>query len=162
MFYHPRTQKYIEEGQPFSIGELQYPHNWLNLSTQAEKEELGLLEVSIVGTRENDQDYWVSETREGAVITITNTPKDPEQIKERKNAEIKRQIEQLELSQLLPRIVRLDMLQRAQVEADKLGLTLEQIYFMATLPEAPTAAVSYKKLKDFDDSITELRSKLIP
>ena len=40
-----------------------------------QKAAIGLVEVSTVGTREDDRFYWVSESLEGATLTITNTPK---------------------------------------------------------------------------------------
>lgn len=81
MFYAPLEDKYIVEGMAFELGDVQYPANWLNLSTPEEKAELGLEEVITVGSPKSDKYYWVSETLEGATLTITNTPKDLDQCK---------------------------------------------------------------------------------
>lgn len=81
MFYAPSEDKYIVEGNPFTIDDVQYPANWLNLSTPEEKAELGLEEVITVGKRKDDRYYWVSESLSGAVLTITSTPKDLEQVR---------------------------------------------------------------------------------
>jgi hypothetical protein len=75
MFYKaPNT--YIIEGSPFTLDGNQYPANWLNLSTPQEKEELGLVEVTYIGSPKNDKYYWVSSELENGVLTYTNTPKD--------------------------------------------------------------------------------------
>jgi hypothetical protein len=86
MFYKAPDQ-YITEGQPFTVDGTQYPANWLNLSTPEDKLTLGLQEVVTVGTREDDKYFWVSETLEGSVRTIVNTPKDAAMVMEIKVAE---------------------------------------------------------------------------
>lgn len=82
MFYRPESDQYINEGVPFTIHDVQYPANWLNLSTPEEKAELGLEEVITVGERKDDRYYWVSESLNGAVLTVTSTPKDLETVRE--------------------------------------------------------------------------------
>jgi len=81
MFYRPESDQYINEGMPFTIDDVQYPANWLNLSTPEDKEALGLEEVITVGERKDDRYYWVSESLNGAVMTITSTPKDLETVR---------------------------------------------------------------------------------
>ena len=81
MFYRPESDQYINEGMPFTIDDVQYPANWLNLSTQEDKEALGLEEVITVGERKDDRYYWVSESLNGAILTITSTPKDLETVR---------------------------------------------------------------------------------
>ena len=76
MFYSTTTNSYIQEGTPFEIDGVQYPANWLNLSTPEEKAALGLEEVVATNTPANQTYYWVSETLSGATLTYTNTPKD--------------------------------------------------------------------------------------
>lgn len=76
MFYCTQTQQYIQEGTPFEINGVQYPANWLNLSTPEEKAEVGLEEVIATNQPANQTYYWVSETLTGADLTYTNTPKD--------------------------------------------------------------------------------------
>ena len=81
MFYYPPTNLYIQEGTEFTIDDVQYPANWLNLSTPEEKAALGLEEVIVIGSPANQTYYWVTETLEGATLTYTNTPKDLDQCK---------------------------------------------------------------------------------
>jgi hypothetical protein len=76
MFYCTQNQQYIQEGTAFEINGVQYPQNWLNLSTPEEKAELGLEEVIATNSPANDQYYWVSSTLDQASLTYTNTPKD--------------------------------------------------------------------------------------
>ena len=76
MFYSSTDGQYINEGQAFIIGDVQYPANWLNLSTLEEKLAIGLEEVIATNSPANDQYYWVSSTLDKASLTYTNTPKD--------------------------------------------------------------------------------------
>jgi len=76
MFYCTQNQQYINEGTAFEINGVQYPANWLNLSTPEEKAEVGLEEVIATNQPKNDQYYWVSQTLVGPDLTYTNTPKD--------------------------------------------------------------------------------------
>ena len=81
MFYHEKENLYVRVGVPFTIGDVAYPANWLQFSTPEEKAELGLQEVTVVGERKDDRYYWVSESLNGAVLTITSTPKDLETVR---------------------------------------------------------------------------------
>lgn len=76
MFYHAETDQYFREGLEFTLNDVQYPGNWLNVSTPEQKADLGLVEVITVGERKNDKYYWVSEQLVGAELIITNTPKE--------------------------------------------------------------------------------------
>ena len=76
MFYSSTDGQYIQENTPFTIDGVQYPANWLNLSTPEEKSALGLEEVVATNSPANPQYYWVSESLNGAELTYTNTPKD--------------------------------------------------------------------------------------
>lgn len=76
MFYHAETNQYFREGLEFTLNDVQYPANWLNLSTPEEKAALGLQEVITIGERKDDRYYWVSEQLVAAELIITNTPKD--------------------------------------------------------------------------------------
>jgi len=81
MFYYPPTALYIQEGTEFTIDDVQYPPNWLNLSTPEEKEALGLEEVITIGYPANQTYYWVTETLSEATLTYTSAPKDLDQCK---------------------------------------------------------------------------------
>lgn len=72
--------KFLPEGTPFDLNGIQYPANWLNLSTPQEKAKLGIVDV-IYGQRADDKYYWVSEDApvvDGGVVKVnyTATPKD--------------------------------------------------------------------------------------
>lgn len=72
--------RFIPEGTPFEIDDIQYPANWLNLSTPEEKAALGIVDV-VYGAQPNDQYYWVSQDapvyKDGVVtVDYTATPKD--------------------------------------------------------------------------------------
>ena len=82
MFYSTSTKTYISEGTAFEINGVQYPQNWLNLSTPEEKAELGLVEVVATNQPANQIYYWVSEELNGAELTYVNTPKDLDSVKE--------------------------------------------------------------------------------
>lgn len=45
MFYHSKTQTKIPEGTAFVLGNIQYPANWLNLSSSTDKRNAGLSEI---------------------------------------------------------------------------------------------------------------------
>lgn len=81
MFYSSTDGQYIQEGQAFTIGDVQYPNNWLNLSTPEDKVAIGLEEVIATNSPANDQYYWVSSTLDKATLTYTNTPKDLTSVK---------------------------------------------------------------------------------
>lgn len=76
MFYSSKTNQYIQEGTAFELGGVSYPSNWLNLSTPADKLNIGLQEVVATNSPANDKFYWVSSSLSGADLTYINTPKD--------------------------------------------------------------------------------------
>ena len=76
MFYSTTTNTYIQEGTAFEINGVQYPQNWLNLSTPQEKAEIGLEEVIATNSPANQQYYWVSQELNGATLSYINNPKD--------------------------------------------------------------------------------------
>lgn len=84
MFYRAESDQYINENTAFTIDGVQYPQNWLNLSTPEDKLAVGLVEVTTEGVRKDDRYYWVGEILEAGVRKITNTPKDLDEVK--KNA----------------------------------------------------------------------------
>ena len=81
MFYCAKENKYIVEQTPFTIDGTGYPADWLNHASAEDKQTLGLVEVTYEGLREDDRFYWVSENRNGAVISYVNTPKDLDALK---------------------------------------------------------------------------------
>ena len=109
-YYHAASARHLSEGNPFTLGDVQYPANWLNLSTAQDKLDLGLEEVITVGTPEDSRYFWVSDILVGAVRTIINTPKDPEVVAAIKLSAINARVAQLERETLLPRATREFML----------------------------------------------------
>ena len=72
-------QYFIPQGTAFEIDGIQYPANWLNLSTPEEKAAVGIVDV-VYGEYPNDQYYWVSQDAPvyaNGVVTVnyTATPK---------------------------------------------------------------------------------------
>jgi hypothetical protein len=85
---------FILNGKPlspdtaFTAGDIQYPANWLRLASVEDRESIGITEMTTVGTREDDRYFWVSESLEGSVLTIANTPKDAEMVMKMREAEM--------------------------------------------------------------------------
>ena len=98
MFYSTTDGQYIQEGTQFTIDGVEYPSNWLNLSTPEEKEAIGLEEVIATNSPANDQYYWVSTELNEATLTYVNTPKDLDTVKSNATS----QINQTAYSILLP------------------------------------------------------------
>ena len=46
MFYHPQTRRTIPENTSFELDGLQYPSNWLNLSSTQDKIDHGIFELA--------------------------------------------------------------------------------------------------------------------
>ena len=75
-------QYFIAEGTAFEIDGIQYPQNWLNLSTSTEKRAFGIVDVRY-GEMPNDKYYWVSQDApmystkfQEVYVGFTATPKD--------------------------------------------------------------------------------------
>jgi len=82
------NNKVLQPGVPFTQNGIQYPANWLNLSSLEEKEAIGITEV-VQQTRPDDRFYWVQDNNDG---TFTSNPKllnDREDTDEVTNAVIK-------------------------------------------------------------------------
>ena len=52
-------QQMLQEGIEFEWDGVQYPNNWLNLSSPEDKSNLGIVDV-VYGQRSSDIYYWVS------------------------------------------------------------------------------------------------------
>ena len=81
MFYCTLDGQYIQEGQQFTIRGVEYPSNWLNLSSPEQKAALGLEEVVATNQPFNPQYYWTGEILDKATLTYTGTPKDLTSVK---------------------------------------------------------------------------------
>lgn len=69
----------------FTVDGIQYPANWLRLSTAKERKALGVTEIPDQ-MRPDDRYYWVTDNGDG---TFTATPKDLDQLKASAVAQIK-------------------------------------------------------------------------
>ena len=65
------NNKVLQPGVPFTQNGIQYPANWLNLSSLEEKEAIGITEVA-QEQRPDDRFYWVQDNNNG---TFTSSPK---------------------------------------------------------------------------------------
>jgi len=70
-YYHAATDTYFNVGNPFAIAGVQYPANWLELTTADEKQAIGLTEVSTSGTAGDSKFFFVTETLTAGVRVIT-------------------------------------------------------------------------------------------
>tara|TARA_R110000868_G_scaffold97060_2_gene267023 strand:- start:588 stop:1106 length:519 start_codon:yes stop_codon:yes gene_type:complete len=71
---------FVPAGTAFEWDSIQYPNNWVNLSSPEEKSNIGMVDV-VYGQYPNDQYYWISQDAPvyaDGVVTIgyTATPKD--------------------------------------------------------------------------------------
>lgn len=87
-FFHPSTNTYIGAGRGFTIGQTQYPGNWLEHASAAEMASRGIVEVTTIGQRGDDRYFNNAEVLNSGVLTITSTPKDVSTAKAAKSAEI--------------------------------------------------------------------------
>ena len=69
--------KRIGYGEAFTIGDTQYPSNWLSLVTREERAAIGVTEI-IEQPRPDDRYHWVTENDDGS---FTATPKDLDGLK---------------------------------------------------------------------------------
>lgn len=88
MFYNAEHNQYVNEGSAFTLGDVAYPANWLNLASAEDKAAIGLVEVTVIGAPADDRYYWVSEQLDGATLTYVNTPKDLDSLKANATAQI--------------------------------------------------------------------------
>jgi len=89
MFWHKKSDTYINEGTQFDIDGVTYPSSWLNQSTPEQKKALGLVEVKTVGEPKDGKYYWVSNVLKDGVLTYINNPKELDQVKANAVTEIK-------------------------------------------------------------------------
>jgi 1,2-phenylacetyl-CoA epoxidase PaaB subunit len=73
-------EQLIPSGQQFTIEDIQYSNNWVNLSTPEEKQAIGMVDV-VYGARPDDKYYWVTESapviaNNVVEINYTSTAKD--------------------------------------------------------------------------------------
>ena len=56
----------LQPGVAFTHGDIQYPANWLNLSSLEEKQAIGIVEVE-EQVRPDDRFYWVTDNGNGEI-----------------------------------------------------------------------------------------------
>lgn len=137
MFYHSATSAYIQPNTAFTLGDIQYPANWLALATPEDISLAGLTEVTTVGERADDRYFWVSQTLDNGVYTITNTPKDSAALALLDSNAAQEEIRKIEEQSLLPRVLR--------------------TFLLSILDPA---SIEYVKVKEIDDKITNLRTRI--
>lgn len=81
-YFHESTGAYIEQGRVFSLDEIQYPANWLDLTNDEEKAAIGLVPVAVVDPGEPAESalYDRAEVFSGATLTVTWTRKPDEEV----------------------------------------------------------------------------------
>ena len=84
MFKLP-SGKRIGYGEAFTVGDTQYPGNWLSLVTREERAAIGITEI-VEQPRPDDRYHWVSQNDDGS---FTATPKDLDDLKKQAVANIK-------------------------------------------------------------------------
>jgi hypothetical protein len=78
--------KLVQEGSAFELDGNQYPANWINLSSAADKAAIGMVDV-VYAAKPNDKYYWVTENPplylNGVVeVSYTSRAKDLTQLKD--------------------------------------------------------------------------------
>jgi len=73
MFYNSKDNTYIQLDTCFTLGDVQYPANWLRLASIEERLAIGLQEVITIGEYKDDALYFNVEKFVGAERKIINT-----------------------------------------------------------------------------------------
>jgi hypothetical protein len=76
--------KRLTPGSAFEHNGIQYPANWLNLASLAEKEAIGIEEVT-QQTRPNDEYYFVTDNNDGTFSSTAKLLNDREEVDEDNN-----------------------------------------------------------------------------
>jgi hypothetical protein len=76
--------KRLTPGNAFEHNGIQYPANWLNFASLAEKEAIGIEEVS-EQSRPNDEYYWVTDNNDGTFSATAKLLNDREEVDEDNN-----------------------------------------------------------------------------
>jgi hypothetical protein len=71
--------KRLTPGLAFEHNGIQYPANWLNFASLAEKEAIGITEVS-EQSRPNDEYYWVTDNNDGTFSSTAKLLNDREEV----------------------------------------------------------------------------------
>jgi len=89
------VQQLVQPGTQFTVNDITYANNWLQLASDADKTALGIVEVTY-DSRPDDRYYWVTESApiydaetNSVRITYTTIDKDIQQLKESAVKQIK-------------------------------------------------------------------------
>lgn len=74
-FYCNSEDRYVTQGQQFTLGEVTYPSNWLDHANVEDLACVGLVEVTVVGEEADDRYFDNVETLSGDTLTITQVSK---------------------------------------------------------------------------------------
>tara|TARA_R110000868_G_scaffold101194_4_gene278627 strand:+ start:94 stop:651 length:558 start_codon:yes stop_codon:yes gene_type:complete len=75
------NNKVLQSGIPFTQNGIQYPANWLNLTTLEEKEAIGITEIE-QENRPDDRFYWVQDNNDGTFTSSDKILDDREEVDE--------------------------------------------------------------------------------
>ncbi len=151
-YYHPESKRHIGKGAPFTLNDIQYPQNWLELASSDDKAALGLVPVVTVETVPADYRFHNrTEQLVGSERIVTWTPFPQEQVAQMKRADIQAKIDALDGGNPMARPTREFMLLDMEEKAVAAGYTIEQLR---------ESHFAYRKVKEFDERLTALRSEL--
>ena len=68
MKYKLANGQFIGAGQAFTWNEIQYPSNWIDLSTQEDRDAIGIIEIQ-EQQRPDDRYYFVTDNGDGSYST---------------------------------------------------------------------------------------------
>ncbi len=75
MYYIAASDRYLQPGQSFVLGDVQYPSNWLSTVSAGEKAALGITKVQVVGEHNDPTFYNNSEVLSNGVLTKSSAVK---------------------------------------------------------------------------------------
>lgn len=122
-----------------------------NLTDPAVRESLGVVEIPDPTPPEDYSDETYYRTEQDDAPYVVYTAKSVEQVTQTKNARLQAQIDAMEREALVSRPVREYMILDMEAKAIAAGYTLEQLR---------AGQHGYRKVKEFDESITALRSQM--
>lgn len=131
--------KRLPEGTPFEFNGVQYPSNWLNLSTADEKRKVGIVEVA-QDPRPDDELFWVTDNNDGTWSTV---PRAVEDKAARTKAAVLSKIDAVELANPIPQ----QLLRDIVAAAVSSGLV-------------PADHPAVAQVKSVDDEIKRLRGQI--
>lgn len=150
-YFHDATKSYVNSGVAFVLNDVQYPPNWLDLTSDDEKAAIGLVLVQVIESAPADTTYYDrSEQLEGATLTVTWTPKTAAEVTAMKRADVAWQIDTLERREIMCRQVREKYLRDEEAAAAAQGITPDQLY-----QQDP----AYRRVKDVDNQAAALRAQ---